>query len=38
MKQQLISWVEEDRPNWSSTAKVYDEATEERLRSLGYLD
>lgn len=38
MKERLLSWVEEDRRNWTGAVKVYDEQTRQRLESLGYLD
>jgi arylsulfatase A-like enzyme len=38
MKEHLLSWIEQDRPNWTGRVKVYDSNTRDRLRSLGYLD
>ncbi len=38
MQDQLLDWIEQDRPNWTGRVKVYDDDTRERLRSLGYLD
>jgi hypothetical protein len=38
MKEQLLHWIEQDRPNWTGRVKVYDSDTREKLKSLGYLD